>query len=135
MRSSCGVPWERMRRGIAQGFLVLMADHMVQHRDQAAVALGTERREGERPALLAVVAVVLSLLIEGGAKVNWVALENRLLDKVFLYYAPRILGGTHGSCIFKTLDSFQLLDLKRTIPFTTVKTRRRSGASSWGCSA
>jgi diaminohydroxyphosphoribosylaminopyrimidine deaminase/5-amino-6-(5-phosphoribosylamino)uracil reductase len=39
---------------------------------------------------------ILSLLIEGGANVNWVALENRLVDKVFLYYAPRILGGAHS---------------------------------------
>ena len=39
---------------------------------------------------------LLSLLIEGGANVNWVALENRLVDKVFLYYAPKILGGSHS---------------------------------------
>lgn len=39
---------------------------------------------------------ILSLLIEGGANVNWAALENRLVDKVFLYYAPKILGGTHS---------------------------------------
>lgn len=37
---------------------------------------------------------ILSLLVEGGANVNWVALESRLVDKVFLYYAPKILGGT-----------------------------------------
>jgi diaminohydroxyphosphoribosylaminopyrimidine deaminase / 5-amino-6-(5-phosphoribosylamino)uracil reductase len=37
---------------------------------------------------------ILSLLVEGGANVNWVALETRLVDKVFLYYAPKILGGT-----------------------------------------
>jgi len=36
---------------------------------------------------------ILSLLIEGGANVNWVALETGLIDKVFLYYAPKILGG------------------------------------------
>jgi len=39
---------------------------------------------------------IQSLLIEGGANVNWVALENRLVDKVFLYYAPKILGGSHA---------------------------------------
>lgn len=39
---------------------------------------------------------ILSLLIEGGANVNWVALENGLVDKVFLYYAPKILGGPHS---------------------------------------
>lgn len=37
---------------------------------------------------------ITSLLIEGGAQVNWAALASGIVDKVFLYYAPRILGGT-----------------------------------------
>jgi diaminohydroxyphosphoribosylaminopyrimidine deaminase / 5-amino-6-(5-phosphoribosylamino)uracil reductase len=36
---------------------------------------------------------ITSLLIEGGAMVNWAALVSGIVDKVFLYYAPRILGG------------------------------------------
>jgi diaminohydroxyphosphoribosylaminopyrimidine deaminase/5-amino-6-(5-phosphoribosylamino)uracil reductase len=39
---------------------------------------------------------ITSLLIEGGANVNFVALAAGLVDKVFLYYAPRILGGTES---------------------------------------
>lgn len=39
---------------------------------------------------------ITSVLVEGGANVNWVALESGLVDKVFLYYAPRILAGTHA---------------------------------------
>jgi len=35
----------------------------------------------------------LSVMIEGGSKVNWAALESGAVDKVFLYYAPKILGG------------------------------------------
>jgi diaminohydroxyphosphoribosylaminopyrimidine deaminase/5-amino-6-(5-phosphoribosylamino)uracil reductase len=35
-----------------------------------------------------------SLMIEGGATVNGSALASGIVDKVFLYYAPRILGGT-----------------------------------------
>jgi diaminohydroxyphosphoribosylaminopyrimidine deaminase/5-amino-6-(5-phosphoribosylamino)uracil reductase len=35
----------------------------------------------------------LSVLIEAGAKVNWVALETGVADKIFFYYAPKILGG------------------------------------------
>ena len=34
-----------------------------------------------------------SLLIEAGSKVNWSALEAGVVDKVFFYYAPKILGG------------------------------------------
>jgi diaminohydroxyphosphoribosylaminopyrimidine deaminase / 5-amino-6-(5-phosphoribosylamino)uracil reductase len=42
---------------------------------------------------------ITSLLIEGGAMVNWAALSSGLVDKVFLYYAPKILAGT-GSVPF-----------------------------------
>jgi diaminohydroxyphosphoribosylaminopyrimidine deaminase / 5-amino-6-(5-phosphoribosylamino)uracil reductase len=34
-----------------------------------------------------------SLMIEGGSKVNWAALESGVVDKIFFYYAPKILGG------------------------------------------
>ncbi len=39
---------------------------------------------------------ITSVLVEGGANVNSVALENGLVDKVFLYYAPKILAGTRS---------------------------------------
>jgi diaminohydroxyphosphoribosylaminopyrimidine deaminase/5-amino-6-(5-phosphoribosylamino)uracil reductase len=35
----------------------------------------------------------LSVMIEAGSKINWAALEAGAVDKVFLYYAPKILGG------------------------------------------
>jgi diaminohydroxyphosphoribosylaminopyrimidine deaminase / 5-amino-6-(5-phosphoribosylamino)uracil reductase len=35
----------------------------------------------------------LSLMIEAGSKVNWGALESGVVDKIFFYYAPKILGG------------------------------------------
>jgi diaminohydroxyphosphoribosylaminopyrimidine deaminase/5-amino-6-(5-phosphoribosylamino)uracil reductase len=34
-----------------------------------------------------------SLMIESGSKLNWAALEAGVADKVFFYYAPKILGG------------------------------------------
>ncbi len=37
---------------------------------------------------------ISSLMIEGGAMVNGEALDSGIVDKVFLYYAPKILGGT-----------------------------------------
>jgi diaminohydroxyphosphoribosylaminopyrimidine deaminase/5-amino-6-(5-phosphoribosylamino)uracil reductase len=42
---------------------------------------------------------ITSLLIEGGALVNWTALQADIVDKVFLYYAPKILAGS-GSVPF-----------------------------------
>jgi diaminohydroxyphosphoribosylaminopyrimidine deaminase/5-amino-6-(5-phosphoribosylamino)uracil reductase len=38
----------------------------------------------------------LSLMIEAGSKVNWAALESEIVDKIFFYYAPKILGGLHS---------------------------------------
>ncbi|MBI3278449.1 MAG: bifunctional diaminohydroxyphosphoribosylaminopyrimidine deaminase/5-amino-6-(5-phosphoribosylamino)uracil reductase RibD [Acidobacteria bacterium] len=35
----------------------------------------------------------LSLMIEAGSKLNWAALESEIVDKIFFYYAPKILGG------------------------------------------
>ena len=35
----------------------------------------------------------LSLMIEAGSKVNWAVLEAGIVDRVFFYYAPKILGG------------------------------------------
>lgn len=47
-----------------------------------------------------------SLLIEGGALVNWAALAAGIVDKVFLYYAPKILAGT-GSVPFASGEGFR----------------------------
>lgn len=35
----------------------------------------------------------LSLMIEAGSKLNWAALESGIVDRIFFYYAPKILGG------------------------------------------
>jgi diaminohydroxyphosphoribosylaminopyrimidine deaminase / 5-amino-6-(5-phosphoribosylamino)uracil reductase len=35
---------------------------------------------------------ITSVMIEGGARMNSAALAARVVDKVFLYYAPKILG-------------------------------------------
>jgi diaminohydroxyphosphoribosylaminopyrimidine deaminase/5-amino-6-(5-phosphoribosylamino)uracil reductase len=49
---------------------------------------------------------VTSLLIEGGAMINWAALHSGIVDKVFLYYAPKILAGT-GAIPFATTSGFR----------------------------
>jgi diaminohydroxyphosphoribosylaminopyrimidine deaminase/5-amino-6-(5-phosphoribosylamino)uracil reductase len=38
----------------------------------------------------------LSLLVEAGSKVNWAVLEAEAADKIYFYYAPKILGGTEA---------------------------------------
>ena len=52
-----------------------------QHPDLRAVMQELGRRE------------ITSALLEAGAELNWAALEVDAVDKVFLYYAPKILGG------------------------------------------
>lgn len=34
-----------------------------------------------------------SLMVEAGSKVNWAFLEQSIADKIYFYYAPKILGG------------------------------------------
>ena len=56
----------------------------------------------------------LSLMIEAGSKVNWAALEAGIVDKIFFYYAPKILGGMQslpvagGTGIRRRMDAIQL---------------------------
>lgn len=52
---------------------------------------------------------IASLLIEGGALVNWAALAAGIVDKVFLYYAPKILAGA-GSVPFAGGEGFRRLN-------------------------
>jgi len=49
---------------------------------------------------------ITSVMIEGGAAVNWAALASNAVDKVFLYYAPKILAGT-GSIPFAAGTGFR----------------------------
>ena len=48
---------------------------------------------------------ITSLIIEGGAMLNWTALAANVVDKVFLFYAPKILAGT-GSVPFASGPGF-----------------------------
>jgi diaminohydroxyphosphoribosylaminopyrimidine deaminase/5-amino-6-(5-phosphoribosylamino)uracil reductase len=72
---------ERRRRLEAKGLRVEVADGPDGRADLGAVP-GLLTREA-----------YLSLMIEAGSKVNWTALELGLADKIFFYYAPKILGG------------------------------------------
>ncbi|HXF14596.1 MAG TPA: bifunctional diaminohydroxyphosphoribosylaminopyrimidine deaminase/5-amino-6-(5-phosphoribosylamino)uracil reductase RibD [Terriglobales bacterium] len=56
------------------------------------------RRLGERE--------ITSVMIEGGAMVNWAALASGTADKVFFYYSPKILAGT-GSVPFAAGAGFR----------------------------
>jgi diaminohydroxyphosphoribosylaminopyrimidine deaminase/5-amino-6-(5-phosphoribosylamino)uracil reductase len=49
---------------------------------------------------------ITSLIIEGGAMVNWAALAAGIVDKIFFYYAPKILAGT-GSIPFALGAGYQ----------------------------
>jgi len=76
------------------------------------VPLGSNSNDG-RPDLVRIAArlgelAVTSLLIEGGAMVNWGALAAGIVDKVFLYYAPKILAGA-GSVPFAGGEGYRRL--------------------------
>ena len=56
----------------------------------------------------------LSLMIEAGSGVNWSALETGITDKIFFYYAPKILGGLKsmpvagGAGMKRRVDAIQM---------------------------
>jgi diaminohydroxyphosphoribosylaminopyrimidine deaminase / 5-amino-6-(5-phosphoribosylamino)uracil reductase len=77
-------PTERRKALESRGVRVLILD-------------GRDGRSDLRAAIEAVAQQqYLSVLIEAGAKVNWAALETGVADKVFFYYAPKILGGSES---------------------------------------
>ncbi len=63
----------------------------------------------------------LSLMVEGGSKINWAFLEAALADKVLFYYAPKILGGMQslpvagGAGKRRRADAILFHDLKLTV--------------------
>jgi diaminohydroxyphosphoribosylaminopyrimidine deaminase / 5-amino-6-(5-phosphoribosylamino)uracil reductase len=63
----------------------------------------------------------LSVTIEAGSKVNWAALECGAVDKVFLYYAPKILGGLQSLPMAGGIGKMRRADailLERTVLHT-----------------
>jgi len=52
---------------------------------------------------------ITSVMIEGGTLVNWAALASGVADKIFFYYAPRILAGT-GSVPFAAGAGFRRMN-------------------------
>jgi diaminohydroxyphosphoribosylaminopyrimidine deaminase / 5-amino-6-(5-phosphoribosylamino)uracil reductase len=60
----------------------------------------------------------LSIMIEAGSKVNWAALECGVVDRIFFYYAPKILGGMQslpvagGAGRRRRVDALQFRDVR-----------------------
>ncbi|MGL5327970.1 MAG: bifunctional diaminohydroxyphosphoribosylaminopyrimidine deaminase/5-amino-6-(5-phosphoribosylamino)uracil reductase RibD [Peptostreptococcaceae bacterium] len=62
-----------------------------------------------------------SILLEGGATLNYSALEANIVDKILIYIAPKIIGGEKsktpigGSGIEKLKDAFKIKDMKASV--------------------
>ena len=60
----------------------------------------------------------LSLMIEAGSGVNWAALESGVADKIFFYYAPKILGGLQsmpvagGAGMKRRVDAIEMRNIE-----------------------
>ncbi len=75
------VPAERRKALEAAGIQVLMADGQGGRTDpKRVIEYLAERR-------------YLSLMVEAGSHVNWTMLDSQIADKIFFYYAAKILGG------------------------------------------
>jgi diaminohydroxyphosphoribosylaminopyrimidine deaminase/5-amino-6-(5-phosphoribosylamino)uracil reductase len=69
--------------------------------EQVQVGVGDGRPDMRGIAQRLATMEITSLLVEGGAMINGAALASGIVDKVFLYYAPKILDGM-GSVPFAT---------------------------------
>ena len=69
--------------------------------EQVQVGVGDGRPDMKSIARRLGTMEITSLLVEGGAMINGAALASGIVDKVFLYYAPKILDGM-GSVPFAT---------------------------------
>jgi diaminohydroxyphosphoribosylaminopyrimidine deaminase/5-amino-6-(5-phosphoribosylamino)uracil reductase len=77
------------------------SDERCKRLEAAGVRVEVKERTDGRVSLDGVVELLareryLSLMIEAGSRVNWAALENGVADKIYFYYAPKILGGLHS---------------------------------------
>jgi diaminohydroxyphosphoribosylaminopyrimidine deaminase / 5-amino-6-(5-phosphoribosylamino)uracil reductase len=89
----CSFAEEKKRAALEERGIMVEQVPLATNEPGGAIAVA-----GGRPDLKAVVERLgardlNSLIIEGGAAVNWAALSAGIVDKVFLYYAPKILGG------------------------------------------
>lgn len=92
----------RIVESTEQGLIVATTSASSAERRRALETRGVEVRvfdgPGGRVDLRDVISLLaqrryLSVMIEAGSKMNWAALEAGIVDKVFFYYAPKILGG------------------------------------------
>lgn len=95
-------PASRLVQSAQDDLLIATTSAASPERRKALEARGVEVRAFDGPRGRVDIRDVISLLgerrclsgiIEAGSKVNWAALEANVVDKVFLYYAPKILGG------------------------------------------
>jgi len=95
-------PDSQMARSAADDVLVIGTSAAPADRRKALESRGVrvlilDGRDGRSDLRGAIEAIAqqrcLSVLIEAGSKINWAALESGVVDKIFFYYAPKILGG------------------------------------------
>lgn len=90
----------------------------------AGVEVARVRSRGSRPDLRAVVEElgrreILSVLLEAGGELNAAALEAGIVDKMFLFYAPKMAGSNHRAVVqmqgraFRALPALRNLSLHR----------------------
>src|SRR5208337_4571359 len=82
----------------SRGVIVEQVPMRTPPEDGTIVFPGSSPPADGRPDLERVTAIlgereITSLIIEGGAMVNWAALLAGIVDKIFFYYAPKILAG------------------------------------------
>ena len=109
----CGFAEEHKRRELEGHGVRVVQVPMQQALEDGTILFPTGAAPDGRPDLQRVLEMlgeleITSLIIEGGAMVNWASLSGGIVDKVFFFYAPKILAGT-GSIPFAMGTGYQRL--------------------------
>ena len=67
---------------------------------------------------------MMSLLVEGGSQLNGSFLDEGLIDKIFLFLSPKLIGDPQALGMF---DGHEVTSLKEAIPLNELKIRRIGG--------
>ncbi len=109
----CGLAEENKRQQLESHGVRVVQVPMFPTREDGTIPFPSGAPPDGRPDLACVLEKlgeeeITSLLIEGGAMVNWAVLAAGMVDKVFFFYAPKILAGT-GSIPFALGAGYQRL--------------------------
>lgn len=99
---------------------------MIEEAGGIILPVKTENNQIDLAALMAALGKmeITSVMIEGGARINASALRDKIIDKILIFFSPRIIGGSEASGIF---GGEGIASLKESTALRNLHVRRLRG--------